>query len=368
MSSREIFEVFSPFRRHRSGRVFDTSSAPIELFSLPSSSTSRNNTGSSSRTVILTEEDKKMNGHSQQYAGGSSTSVTHYNLRSQRSTKPIIQSSAEQTFRYIGAQQVGASGNAQAAISLGNDQKNSAASDGIYSIYDLKTIKGAISANLGTQFSCFHGEAEYVISNSGNSSSIIWIYDVVPRRDIGTSDTSITLPLSAWSNGYGAEGSFASMISGYNFPFATPFDSKLFCEAYKIIKVHKFILGPGVIHRHIVKSKQHRWISDDEWINTYSNPNYGSTELWMRKRTVLSLLVSLGQPVHSSAASTNVSVSDTNLDIVWKKIYRFKFSDVEQRGVGGTNALYTIVSANQRLMPEVYSGAAAGADAAVQVT
>jgi hypothetical protein len=119
----DIIQLYSPFRVHRSGRSFNTSSNPVR-FALPSSSSSRSSTSTETREV------KNMTS-SQQYASGHSTSVTHYNLRPQRSTRPIISSSAEQTFRYIGAQQIGASGNAQAAISLGNDQKNSAASDGI---------------------------------------------------------------------------------------------------------------------------------------------------------------------------------------------------------------------------------------------
>lgn len=91
-----------------------------------------------------------------------------------------------------------------------------------------------------------------------NMSSIpvdVILYDVVARRDRQTSGFS--QPINDWANGIALEdvGVTGSAVANTAISGTRPFQSQLFCQAWKVKKVTRFTLGAGSEHIHYIRAR-----------------------------------------------------------------------------------------------------------------
>jgi len=204
-----------------------------------------------------------------------------------------------------------------------------------------------------TQFAVPYGQIEYMISNSTNANIILWLYDIIPRKMIYATDTNYKTPMDAWVNGMRVQlgtggGSNLDLVPG-----ARPFESKLFCENYKVKKVSKIILSPGVLHRHIVTSTQRRWYTDSQFNNLFTAGVPSSQALWFGGRTILTMAIIMGTPGHSRAthASADVTTAPAGIDVVSIKRYQYFWSATAAKQVFFNDTL-PVAAADLEAVPE----------------
>lgn len=95
-----------------------------------------------------------------------------------------------------------------------------------------------------------------------NSSNIYWemtCYDYVARRDTSKQQPSIDAcsPLHMWTWGLTYSALATGPTTSYLYPWtvkATPFQSQMFTQFYKIVKSTTVWVGPGATHTHVMKN------------------------------------------------------------------------------------------------------------------
>lgn len=312
-------------------------------------------TPSHSRSHSLVSTDTRESSNmdiNDQLTRGRSTTHTVYNLPPVRSTIALDDISEENNYRYTYSQRITSSFGKQAISILGSNgtyvtPTTLADSTGIYNKLDLAAIKAQIASGsppasgaASVRFTVPHSRVDYYLTSTSNAVQMVYIYDVVPRVNIEIGitsttpaqqqgDTAVADPIQAWRNGYPISFGGITAAAGADIPFATPFESKLFCEWFKVISVKKITQAPGDMHHHVVKSNQHRWISDAQWLTqTGSTPTsaFISTVNKFGRHTVLTMVVAIGGPVHDIDVNTAVSTAATGLDVISKKTYSFRWS------------------------------------------
>lgn len=98
----------------------------------------------------------------------------------------------------------------------------------------------------------------YRIKNQHNLAIKVRLYDVVARRDCDVPRD----PVSDWEVGMDREimypaGTINAVSSAYDYkmPGATPFESTLFCQNWKVIKTTKVVIHAGSEHHHTLSVK-----------------------------------------------------------------------------------------------------------------
>jgi len=144
---------------------------------------------------------------------------------------------------------------------------------------------------------------ETVISNTSNIYWQMTIYDYVARQDTTVNPDAMTtdlgqVPLAFWQLGLKQQTNGATQTL---FPWtvnATPFNSTLFCQYYKIIKSTKVMVGPGATHTHIMKNNVNK---------VYYPSRFGVSTGNLRGLTAGSIYVCVGQPVEATNTAPSVT-------------------------------------------------------------
>lgn len=351
-------ESYDPSELYRHVKAFNngTSSGSGSAASVISS-LGRSSSRTSTRT--LTEAPTAMNA---QLTGGRSVTRTSYNLPSQRSTRCLTDISAPNDYKYVIPQAVQGSHGLQVVVLLGDNQGTGGTNVqvpfyGVKDLSDIWTVIGSGSIK-GSQFTVPTGKREFIIQSRSNSNQIFWLYDIVPRFSIDSTDTSIQDPITAWTQGYLVEDNNGGSAGTL---FSTPFDSKLFCENFKVIRVHKVIQAPGDLHRHIVHTRQHKWLSDNVFYNVGQPPTLaGSTRVAIGHRTIYTMLVLMGQPAHTTDATPVVTTASSGVDIICHTHYTYKWAQDVQRSMKQFSNVSTS-STVARIQQEASAAQSAGA-------
>lgn len=224
---------------------------------------------------------------------------------------------------------------------------------GLFSQPDLALIETAINnvanatygtsgaiGSAGSRFIVEKGVAKYDLTNSTTANITLTLYDFQPRQNIHYAlNSNLVPPELAWYAGStssfqdsnitqaGSTQNSASDPSCYI--GATPFQSNLFCSWYKIIKVTKVCLAPGVCYTHSVVQKPHRIFEDVSAIDA-SIANAPSTDIvYIRKLTTMTFAVLSGTPAHDSSGNSTENIGA--IDVVWNKTYHFAYGPAYQR-------------------------------------
>jgi len=291
-------------------------------------------------------------GGDNQLASGKDTSGFTYKTRGFVTKGKLSFISAINIYRYCYSQRLTTNGGLQNYDLLGYDGAGGTGigAAGLFNVTDVSIIKSKIGQiqtpttvgnNNSTQFAIPVGKAEYQISNSTNANIIAWIYDIVPRRFVQIGDTNYESPMVAWVNGMRIQTGTGGGSDVAQFIGCKPFESKLFCEIYKVKKVTKVVLSPGVLHRHIVKSTQRRWWSDTQFQNLFNAGVPITSGRWFGGRTVLSMIVIQGTPAHSRANpdSAHTTSAPAGIDVVTLKSYEFLYSATGTKQVIWTDGI-----------------------------
>lgn len=140
---------------------------------------------------------------------------------------------------------------------------------------------------------------KYMIANATNMTQKVQIYDIVPRHDImKTDDANHTIEAYINTGLTDIGGS-----SAYNFD-VSPFKSRKFTTAFRVMKVHSFHLTPGATHQHIISCKS------PTKLNPYRIHNLGQTSAtatgpcYITGVTRFVLFVVNGTPVYATNTSS----------------------------------------------------------------
>jgi hypothetical protein len=332
--------------------------------STESSSRSSSRSPVLSQTRTRTQRRRQTSRGNQQLASGPEVTFTKYKLKGRVTKKKLAFVSAKNTLRISYAQRTTVTSGIQSVDVLGTDGSGASPTTvGLFNVNEIEKVRALLLTSVAGgsltayQFAIPVAKATYYISNSTNANTIMWIYDLVPRNNVYSTDTSYDNPIQAWYTGLQTQpgNHSGALTTGGTLPFSTPFESKTFCEQYHVIKVRKLILAPGVMHIHKVFAMERRWFSDSQYMNLI-NLGTGaltSTCYYVGKKTILSMVVILGSPAHSlaNADSAHTSTAPAAIDIVTHKEYTYLYSQTGQKNVSWTNTIPTGI-ADLREIPE----------------
>lgn len=158
--------------------------------------------------------------------------------------------------------------------------------------------------------------AQYRIKNQTNIPVKITLYDCVSRRDQSSGAT--VLPEASWRVGVTEEsvtlaGNANSNALLATFPGATPFQSQLFCQIWKVGKVTNFTLHPGSEHQHHVRLRPGGML----------NNAYVSRFDCLKGLTYCLMAVVEGGLVQDTTLPFNITLGSGEVDFVTTTKYRF---------------------------------------------
>lgn len=145
-----------------------------------------------------------------------------------------------------------------------------------------------------------------VFSNIFLSNVTVDIYDIIARKDVGSS--SISDPVVAWAQGDIDSGA----TSGYTQVGATPYQTEVFNQYFKVMQTTRVVLGAGQQHAHHVDLEPHRLMSWPYWNYT----GYGFKDL-----TYYCVVVLHGAPANDTMTQTQVTVGQGGLNFIFEKEY-----------------------------------------------
>lgn len=134
-----------------------------------------------------------------------------------------------------------------------------------------------------------------------NSSNIYWqmtLYDYVARRD-APRDSGVTervTPLHLWAYGFHLSKNTLSPTSNF-YPWtvkATPFQSQLFTQFYKVVKTTTVWLGPGATHTHVMKNNLNK---------LFYPQRFSVTKGPLQNVTAGTIWTIIGQPVEATTTT-----------------------------------------------------------------
>jgi len=236
----------------------------------------------------------------------------------------------------------------------------------LYTLWSNLNSSGALNNVAGTVGASyvpnrFIVESVQVAINFANVSTApveLTLYDIVPKRDIPNKLTyNVGIPLtpatfyhspeSYWNVGSLLNNGMSplSVVPPYPSQFlgARPTDSTPFNDYFKIVAKKRILLSQGGVHRHTISIKVNKFI-DSFMINAVS-PADVSAPWGQRKLSHYLMYNASGLPV-SDLSGSDVTTSDTHLDIVAS--YRYKYSAVVNNSllVKNTDQLTTPANAN----------------------
>lgn len=172
--------------------------------------------------------------------------------------------------------------------------------------------------------------AEIMITNQDQGNVRIVLYDIIQRRD--GDHTEVDTPAAAWTNSYGDEGGADTDV---NFVGSTPFSSDLFVRYFKVLKMTHILLSQGQTHVHRVHFSPNK-IMDGEVIRYASGA--------VRGITCHTMIQAHGVPYNYGSDTSIVSTGQVNLDVVYKKQYKYKCLQQNALSWNITNSLTGLVN------------------------
>lgn len=178
------------------------------------------------------------------------------------------------------------------------------------------------------------GYASLRMTNQDMGNVEIMIYDVVCRRD---NDSNPGEDMVAGLNDQ-CNGSYTA----YNMPpGVTPGSVQLFNTYYKIKQKTRIVLGSGQSHCHQVSLTPNK-VFDATMLNDGSRCIKGFT-YWI-------LVLVNGMPYNDSTTTTQVSLGQCHLDIVWTKQMKYKWNSDSTNTTNITQNLPTAFTNNEHIM------------------
>lgn len=185
---------------------------------------------------------------------------------------------------------------------------------------DMQSILGLFETSAGStantrRMMVKSAVANYRIRSATNMPIKITLYDCWYRRD---RQGTLLLPSQAWANGLLNEnvtilGNPNNNSQGNTFAGATPFQSQLFCQVFKVAKVTKFTLHAGSEHMHRVSIKPGGTLSQE----------YTSNWFAYKGLSYVLMAVIEGPVIQDSTAPFNVSYGIAEADIICETKYNF---------------------------------------------
>lgn len=157
-------------------------------------------------------------------------------------------------------------------------------------------------------------QAELMITNSSLATAYVEIYDIVRKKDANQTEFNFTRdPVSAWIQG--EYDSSQNMPTDFKVINASPFDSQVFKEFFKVVKRTRVEMSQGATHRHAVNLKPNRLINA-------AMPNF--TDGDYAGLTCYTMVVFKGQPASvSTEAGAVVTTAQIALDFVTGTRYKY---------------------------------------------
>lgn len=149
------------------------------------------------------------------------------------------------------------------------------------------------------------------IQNADANDAIVWIYSLVLRNDASTSMN----PVNDWQQGLLDAGGATNTL----YANCTPFQSKKFCERWKVYNVQKFTLSSGAVHEHIVSSTPYHKLNKERFTSTGTGGTLGATS-GIRYLTSCTMIVCVGALVNDSTNKSNIANGQSALDVtaMWR--------------------------------------------------
>lgn len=178
------------------------------------------------------------------------------------------------------------------------------------------------------------------IKNMTNVPIQIRLYDIVVRRD---DEGPISLPTADWQAGLTEEVNPGVGATPSNtFPGAEPFESRKFCQRFKVLKKTTFHLGAGSEHVHKISGKP-GWLNDRTITLQYTA---------MAKRTRFLMMVVEGGVTDNGVlpAAVAVNYSKHAVDVLTE--YKVRFYAMEKARTIYSNFTNLVAVANEQTITE----------------
>lgn len=143
--------------------------------------------------------------------------------------------------------------------------------------------------------------------NQANTTSKVWIYDLVCRQDGASS------PATSWNNGLSTDQGAAA--GSYLLPYSVPQASKEFNTMWSIVKCHLVTLDAGCTHIHKFNYGFNKKISQDVWQNT-------STFI---KGSYACMVVVLGTLDNDSTTKSQISFGPAAVNVYVRNFHQFQY-------------------------------------------
>lgn len=192
-------------------------------------------------------------------------------------------------------------------------------------------IPGTFKTN---RFVIDSAQCELLITNSSLASSYVEIYDIARKRDANKTEFVATQnPLEAWKQGEWDATQGAS--SDYQFMRASPFDSQIFKDFFKVVKRTRVELAQGASHRHAVLLKPNHLVNAS--LPQFVDGDYAGL-------TMYTMVVFYGQPasVTSETGPAVVTTAQIALDFVGCARYKYSWIEDTTLSVYQTDSLSTL--------------------------
>lgn len=181
-------------------------------------------------------------------------------------------------------------------------------------------------------------KAEISLVNSSSTNSALTIYDCICRKDCSVSANSSAV--NAWGTGVDSAGGSAT---DYQTIGSIPEESVTFNEFYKVVQRTRINLAPGELHRHEIYYSPEKVLS-----GLYlTNVPYGIAGI-----TTHTMFVHHGMPAHDSTTTTNVTIDQSDLDIVIKFSYDWRELENSVTNWTKSNTLATSFAVGEQFVNE----------------
>jgi hypothetical protein len=205
---------------------------------------------------------------------------------------------------------------------------------------DLATIFNDVSgasANGRLYFDSCIGSV--MVSNAYLSNCTLDIYDLELKIDVASA--SYSDPLLAWAAG--------DVLAGASLEYkklgASPLESDLFKNIFKIAKKTRVVLGAGQQHKHAIKIQVRKTIPR-------ARPVLMANAGYFAGITYCTMIVHHGSPANDTVTQTQVTVGASGLNIVYEKAYTFREMVKELETVYDHSGLITAFTTAEQVVNE----------------
>ena len=218
----------------------------------------------------------------------------------------------------------------------------------LLSIYNADSIRSCISSvlprpdNSETQKIVLEScQAIAYFTNQSTASVSFDIYDCVPRRDMPQQGQAASNdPITMWQQGMLDQG-IALDTNPLAVVGVTPFQSPMFCESWKIMKVSKVILPQGGNHEHRVHIGPN---------SNFNRATMRNNDYYLKGFSAFTFVVVRGFPVDGVALNTGVpntvTTSGGKLDFVTTYKYTMTSISTAESNIAIVDRLLTVAQAS----------------------